>query len=100
MPAGTLYMVATPLGNLEDMTFRAVRVLGEVDVIAAEDTRTAKKLFNHFDIKAKKVVSLFAGNEASRTNELVGVLAEGQSVAVISEAGIPMFSKATVSASG
>jgi len=87
--AGILHVVATPLGNLEDMTYRAVRVLGEVDVIAAEDTRTARRLLEHFHIGARPLVSYFEGNEAARTPRLVARLADGQSIALISEAGTP-----------
>ncbi len=87
--AGTLFVVATPLGNLEDITYRAVRVLGEVDVVAAEDTRTAERLLNHFGIRAPRIVSYFEGNEAQRAGRLVGDLTAGKSVAVISEAGMP-----------
>jgi 16S rRNA (cytidine1402-2'-O)-methyltransferase len=86
---GTLYLVATPLGNLEDMSPRAVRVLGEVDVIAAEDTRSAERLLGHFGQRRRDVRSFFAGNEAARTEELLAVLAVDKSVAVISEAGLP-----------
>jgi len=86
---GVLYVVATPIGNLEDMSFRAVRILKEVDIVAAEDTRTAQKLFERFEIRAKRLVSYFEGNEAARSAELVKALAAGKSVAVISEAGTP-----------
>jgi 16S rRNA (cytidine1402-2'-O)-methyltransferase len=88
----TLYLVATPLGNLEDMTYRAVRILGEVDVIAAEDTRSARRLCEHFAIGVSKLVSLFEGNEAERGQELVAKLLAGRSVAIISEAGSPGIS--------
>jgi 16S rRNA (cytidine1402-2'-O)-methyltransferase len=87
--SGTLYVVATPIGNLEDITFRAVRVLGEVDIVAAEDTRTAQKLLAHFEIKAPRLVSLFEGNEAARSEELVSEIGAGKSVALVSEAGTP-----------
>jgi len=86
---GRLYVVGTPIGNLEDMTYRAVRILGEVDVVAAEDTRTADRLLKHFAIAGKRVVSYFEGNEAARSEELVAQMAAGASVAVISEAGMP-----------
>jgi len=89
MTAGTLYLVATPIGNMEDITVRAVRMLGEVDLIAAEDTRTAARLLNHHGIARPQVVSLFEGNEAARSAELVERLREGKHVAVISEAGTP-----------
>lgn len=86
---GVLYVVATPIGNLEDMSYRAVRILKEVDVVAAEDTRSALKLFDRFDIRAKRLVSYFEGNEAARSAVLVKALEAGQSVALISEAGTP-----------
>jgi len=81
--------VATPIGNLEDITFRAVRILGEVAVVAAEDTRRAKKLLNHYDIRPGKLVSFFDGNEASRSRELLSHLQSGDDVATISDAGMP-----------
>jgi len=71
---GTLYVVATPIGNLEDMTFRAVRVLREVQVIAAEDTRAAQNLLTHFEIARPTIVSFFEGNEAGRTEHLMARL--------------------------
>jgi 16S rRNA (cytidine1402-2'-O)-methyltransferase len=86
---GTLYVVATPIGNLEDITYRAVRILGEVDVVAAEDTRRAEILFSRYAIRKRGVVSFFTGNEAKRTEELVSRLCAGESVALISEAGTP-----------
>ena len=89
---GVLYIVGTPIGNLEDMTFRAVRVLGEVDTIAAEDTRSARRLLSHFEIATPRLQSLFEGNEATRTHALVEELAAGHRVAVISEAGMPCVS--------
>lgn len=92
MATGTLYVVGTPIGNLEDLSPRAARVLAEVDVIAAEDTRSAKVLLQHVGIGAKRVVSLFEGNEAERSAELGEWLAAGQAVAVISEAGMPGIS--------
>ncbi|MBL0212731.1 MAG: 16S rRNA (cytidine(1402)-2'-O)-methyltransferase [Myxococcales bacterium] len=91
---GTLFVVGTPIGNLEDLSLRAARVLREADVIAAEDTRSAKHLLAHADLHgpvnpARRIVSLFEGNEAERSQELVAALAEGRTVAVISEAGMP-----------
>ncbi|MCA9664398.1 MAG: 16S rRNA (cytidine(1402)-2'-O)-methyltransferase [Myxococcales bacterium] len=86
-----LYLVATPIGNLEDMTYRAVRVLREVDVIAAEDTRKARILLDHYGIKTR-TISFFEGNEARRSAELVRDVAAGKRVAVISEAGLPGIS--------
>jgi len=89
---GTLYLVATPIGNLEDITYRAVRVLSEVEVIAAEDTRTAQRLLAHYGIRAGRIVSYFEGNEAARASGLVADLDAGHDVAVISEAGTPGIS--------
>src|SRR5215213_1712293 len=85
---GTLYLVATPIGNLQDITFRAVETLKSVDVIACEDTRHTKKLLNHFGI-ANKLVSYHEHNESERAEELVEVLKTGVSVAVVSDAGTP-----------
>lgn len=87
--AGTLYVVATPIGNLEDITLRALRVLKEVPVIAAEDTRAAQNLLRHFEIARPTVVSFFEGNEAARTEHLLARLVAGEDVALISEAGTP-----------
>jgi 16S rRNA (cytidine1402-2'-O)-methyltransferase len=86
---GTLYLVATPIGNLEDITYRAARILGEVDVVAAEDTRASAHLLRHLGVRAPKLVSLFEGNEAARAEALLAELGAGRSVAVISEAGTP-----------
>jgi 16S rRNA (cytidine1402-2'-O)-methyltransferase len=91
---GVLYVVGTPIGNLEDLSLRAARILREADVIAAEDTRAAKTLLAQADAlgasnESRRIVSLFEGNEAHRSEELVRALAEGKRVAVISEAGMP-----------
>jgi len=91
---GTLYIVGTPIGNLEDLSLRAARILRSVDVIAAEDTRTAKVLLGHVDAlgainNRRRLVSYFEGNEAERTQELMRALQAGDHVAVISEAGMP-----------
>jgi 16S rRNA (cytidine1402-2'-O)-methyltransferase len=83
-----LYLVATPIGNLEDMTLRALRVLRSVDRIACEDTRQTGKLLNHFEIKTP-TVSYHLHNERSRAEELVAQLREGQRIAVVSDAGMP-----------
>jgi 16S rRNA (cytidine1402-2'-O)-methyltransferase len=90
----TLYVVGTPIGNLEDLSPRAARVLREVELIAAEDTRAAKVLLAHADAAgganpARRVVSFFEGNEAERAAELAEALRAGRRVAVISEAGMP-----------
>lgn len=89
--AGTLYIVSTPIGNLEDMTHRAVRVLSEVDLIACEDTRHSRKLLNHFGITTK-TVSYHEHNERERASELIDLVKAGKSVAVISDAGTPGIS--------
>jgi 16S rRNA (cytidine1402-2'-O)-methyltransferase len=86
-----LYLVATPIGNLEDITLRALRVLKEVDRIACEDTRLTQKLLNHFDI-ATPTVSYHQHNEQSRTVELIALLQQGGRVAVVTDAGTPVFS--------
>jgi 16S rRNA (cytidine1402-2'-O)-methyltransferase len=89
---GTLYVVGTPIGNLEDLSPRAARILGEVTLIAAEDTRSAARLLGHCNAAGRRVVSLFEGNEAARTEELVGELLGGARIALISEAGMPAIS--------
>jgi 16S rRNA (cytidine1402-2'-O)-methyltransferase len=89
--AGTLYIIATPIGNLEDITLRAVRILGEVDVVACEDTRQTRKLLDHFHI-AKPTVSYHDHNEAERTADLLTRLEAGESVALVSDAGTPLVS--------
>lgn len=88
---GTLYLCATPIGNLEDMTYRAVRVLGEVDVIAAEDTRHTRKLLSHFDIHTR-LISYHEHNKVERGPELIGRLLAGEDIAVVSDAGLPGIS--------
>jgi 16S rRNA (cytidine1402-2'-O)-methyltransferase len=88
---GTLYVVATPIGNLEDMTFRAVRVLKEADLIACEDTRHTAKLLHHYGIE-KPTISYHDHNEATRAEELVAKLERGLSVAQVSDAGMPGIS--------
>jgi 16S rRNA (cytidine1402-2'-O)-methyltransferase len=85
---GTLYVVATPIGNLEDLTFRALRTLREVDLIAAEDTRRTAKLLNHYEVR-KPMVSLREHNEAREAERLVAKLLDGQNIAVVSDAGTP-----------
>jgi 16S rRNA (cytidine1402-2'-O)-methyltransferase len=91
METGKLYLVATPLGNLEDITYRALRILAEVDLIAAEDTRHTLKLLNHFEIK-RKMVSYFLHNERERTGEIIDKLLSGTNVALVSDAGMPGIS--------
>lgn len=85
---GTLYLVATPIGNLEDITARALRTLREVDLVAAEDTRHTRRLLDHFGIAAK-LVSLFEHNERARSGMLVERLKQGASVAIVTDAGSP-----------
>ena len=88
---GTLYLCATPIGNLEDMTFRAVRILKEVDVIAAEDTRNSLKLLNHFDIHTP-MTSYHEFNKIDKGQYLVKRLLEGENIALITDAGMPGIS--------
>jgi 16S rRNA (cytidine1402-2'-O)-methyltransferase len=90
MPAGTLYIVATPIGNLEDITQRALRVLGEVDLVACEDTRRTRVLLNHFGIKTK-TISYHEHNERERAAEICKLLAAGKNVALVSDAGTPLI---------
>lgn len=89
--AGTLYLCATPIGNLEDMTFRAVRVLQEVDLIAAEDTRNSIKLLNHFEIHTP-MTSYHEYNKIEKGRELVAQLLAGKQIALITDAGTPGIS--------
>src|ERR1051326_5163088 len=89
--AGTLYIVSTPIGNLEDITQRALRVLREVDLIACEDTRHTRKLLNHFGI-GTKTISYHEHNEAERADELGELLATGKNVALVADAGTPLIS--------
>lgn len=88
---GTLYLVATPIGNLEDMTFRAIRTLKEVQLIAAEDTRQTRKLLTHYEIQ-NRLVSYHEHNREASGPELIRLLLDGQSVALVSDAGIPAIS--------
>ncbi|MEF3306528.1 16S rRNA (cytidine(1402)-2'-O)-methyltransferase [Paenibacillus sp. GYB003] len=88
---GTLYLVATPIGNLEDMTFRSVRILREVDCIAAEDTRQTRKLLTHFDIPTR-LVSYHEHNKQASGPELIRLIGEGRSIALVSDAGMPAIS--------
>ena len=89
--AGTLYLIATPIGNLEDITHRAVRLLGEVELIACEDTRHTKKLLNHYGINTT-TISYHEHNERERSRELIERLKSGADVAVVSDAGTPGIS--------
>jgi len=88
---GTLYIIATPIGNLEDITYRAVRILGEVDLIAAEDTRHSLKLLNHLNI-SKPMTSYFDHNQQLKGERIIQALLQEKSVALISDAGTPCIS--------
>ncbi len=88
---GTLYIVATPLGNLEDMTFRAVNILKDVDLIAAEDTRHSKKLMAHFNITTA-LISCHEHNESQKAPQLIQKIKQGKNIALISDAGTPCIS--------
>jgi 16S rRNA (cytidine1402-2'-O)-methyltransferase len=88
---GTLYIVATPIGNLEDITLRALRILKEVDLIAAEDTRHTQHLLRHFDIRTP-LTSYHDHNEQTKARQLVARLQQGESIALVSDAGTPTIS--------
>jgi 16S rRNA (cytidine1402-2'-O)-methyltransferase len=88
---GTLYIVATPIGNLDDISVRAVKILSGVDAIAAEDTRKTRILLHHLNIR-KELISYFSYNEEKRTPYLLSRLKEGQSIALVSDAGTPGIS--------
>ena len=88
---GKLFLVATPIGNLEDITFRAINILKEVDIIAAEDTRHTLKLLNHYEI-SKPLISYHRHNEEIKTDILIDKLLEGKNIAVVSDAGTPGIS--------
>ena len=97
MSSGVLYIVGTPIGNLEDLSIRAARILRSVDIVAAEDTRTGKRLLDHVDALGatnpqRRLISYFEGNEAERSEEITNALLAGKNVAVISEAGMPGIS--------
>jgi len=89
--SGTLYIVSTPLGNLEDITFRAIKILKQVDIIAAEDTRHSKKLLAHYGILTN-MVSCHEHNETSKTPQFIAHLKTGRDIALISDAGTPGIS--------
>ena len=88
---GKIYLVATPIGNLEDMTFRAIETLRNVDLIAAEDTRHTLQLLNHFEI-SKPMVSYHRHNEETKTEEIITKVLQGQNVAIVTDAGTPGIS--------
>src|SRR5512146_1604814 len=90
-PGSALYLVATPIGNLEDITLRALRVLKSVDLIACEDTRQTQKLLNHYAITTR-MVSYHEHNEGERAAELGEQLAQGARIALVSDAGMPAIS--------
>lgn len=91
MMASCLYLLATPIGNLEDITLRCLKILKEADIIAAEDTRQTVKLLNHYDIK-KPMISYHEHNKKSKGDEIIGLLLEGKNVALVSDAGMPCIS--------
>jgi 16S rRNA (cytidine1402-2'-O)-methyltransferase len=88
---GTLYLISTPIGNLEDITYRALRMLAEVELIACEDTRHTRKLLNHYGINTR-TISYHEHNERERAAELLGLIESGSDVAVVSDAGTPGIS--------
>src|SRR5882724_10973886 len=89
--SGALYVVSTPIGNLEDITVRALRLLAEVDLIACEDTRQTAKLLNHYGIR-KPTISYHEHNELTRAEELIAKLKSGVPVALVTDAGMPGIS--------
>src|SRR5437899_1786999 len=91
LTSGTLYLVATPIGNLEDITLRALRTLRECDVVAAEDTRRTGRLLKHFGI-SKPLLSYFQFNEARRSEELLERLRHGEKISIVTDAGSPGIS--------
>jgi 16S rRNA (cytidine1402-2'-O)-methyltransferase len=91
MERGVLYICPTPIGNLEDITLRTIRILGEVDLVAAEDTRHTIKLLNHYDIK-KPLTSYHEHNIKEKGTELIEKLSSGQNIALVSDAGMPGIS--------
>jgi 16S rRNA (cytidine1402-2'-O)-methyltransferase len=88
----TLFIVPTPIGNLEDITLRALRVLRETETIACEDTRVTGNLLRHYEIPRKTLISYFAGNEQARVGQIIGVLQRGENVVLVSDAGTPGIS--------
>ncbi|MFB3777362.1 MAG: 16S rRNA (cytidine(1402)-2'-O)-methyltransferase [Bryobacteraceae bacterium] len=89
--AGILYLVSTPIGNLEDITYRAVRILKEADLVACEDTRRSRTLLEHYGIRSP-LISYHEHNESARAGEILGMLLEGSRVALVSDAGTPLVS--------
>ena len=90
-PPGTLYLVSTPIGNLEDITLRALRVLKEVDLVAAEDTRQTRRLLTHYNIQTS-LTSYFEGNQQVKGDKLIERLKAGETIALVSDAGTPIIS--------
>lgn len=90
-PSGTLYLVSTPIGNLEDITLRALRILKEVDLIAAEDTRQTRRLLTHYNIQTP-LTSYFEGNQQVKADKLIDRMKTGETVALVSDAGTPIIS--------
>ncbi len=88
---GILYLCATPIGNLEDITLRCLKVLAEVDIIAAEDTRRTAKLLNHYEIK-NSIISYYEHNKKTKGEKIVNILLEGKNVALVTDAGMPCIS--------
>lgn len=89
---GKLYIVSTPIGNLSDISIRALKILREVEIILCEDTRVTLKLLNRYRIKNKKLISYFEGNELKRKKEVINLLKTGKSLALVSDAGTPCIS--------
>ena len=90
-PSGTLYLVSTPIGNLEDITLRALRILKEVDLIAAEDTRQTRRLLTHYNIQTP-LTSYFEGNQQAKCDKLIDRMKTGETIALVSDAGTPIIS--------
>jgi 16S rRNA (cytidine1402-2'-O)-methyltransferase len=91
MEKGILYLVATPIGNLKDITFRAIEVLNSVDIILSEDTRQTLKLLNHYEIK-KQLMSFYRHNEEEKLDNVLELLLQGKNLALVSDAGTPAIS--------
>ena len=89
---GKLYIVSTPIGNLSDMTFRAIEILKLVDVILCEDTRTTKHLLNHYEISGKKLMSYHSHSKLAREDEITDMIRTGKNLALVSDAGTPCIS--------
>ena len=88
MNSGKIYLVPTPIGNLKDMTLRGLEVLQSVDIVAAEDTRQSLKLLNHFEIK-KPLISYHQHNEQGKSEDILEMVREGKSIAIVTDAGTP-----------